>query len=119
MPKTKRVKKQPQYVTKPMLDRALTKALGKALAEQDARTDQKLAALEARFEARFVTNERFDAAMATISVAFTDQERRLSGELARHTKAIMEYVGTLIRAIDDEYKDLPGRVAALEAKVSG
>ena len=31
----------------------------------------------------------------------------------------MEYVGTLIRAIDDEYKDLPGRVAALEAKVSG
>jgi hypothetical protein len=41
-------------------------------------------------------------------------ERRLSAELARHAKANAEDLAARIAVVDDKYKDLPGRVAALE-----
>jgi len=98
MAKTKRVmKKKPQYVTKPMLERILDKRF----AEQDARMD-----------AKFVTNDRFEQRLA-------EKEHRLTAELASHTKAIMEYLATMLGAFEDKYRDLPGRMAAVEAKLSG
>ena len=99
MPKTTTTmrsrKPKPEYVTKPMLDEALATLT---------------ATLTASLTASFTE---------AISAANTGLEHRLSAELASHTKAIMEYVAGLIRVVDDKYADLPGRVAALEAKVTG
>ena len=104
---TKRaMKKKPQYVTKPMLKQELDKALAKGFAAQDARID---AMLDARFAAQ---DARIDA-------KFDAVEGRLSAEIARQTNAIIEYLGTLLTAFEDKYRDLPRRVAALEAKVNG
>ena len=44
-------------------------------------------------------------------------EQRLSAELARHVKAILEAMSTQISAVDEKYADLPARVSRLETKV--
>jgi len=72
------------------------------------RMDARFAAQEQRYDARFAAiDQRFDV----IDKRFDD----LRVDLARHANAIQENVAQQIRAIDDKYKDLPGRVAALEA----
>jgi SpoVK/Ycf46/Vps4 family AAA+-type ATPase len=43
---------------------------------------------------------------------FTQQ----SVELARHVNAILEEMRTMVKAVDEKYADLPGRVSRLEAE---
>ena len=42
--------------------------------------------------------------------------KRLSVELKRHTRVILESLQGQVSTIDDKYKDLPPRVKQLEAK---
>jgi len=62
-------------------------------------------ALEAKLEAKL--DAKLDARFAVF-------EHRMSAELARHTKAILEALTTQIGVVDDKYKDLPPRVSRLE-----
>jgi hypothetical protein len=107
MPKTPKTpmktrKPKPEYVTKPMLDEALAAQSATLTATLTATMDARFAAQDARIDAKFVV-----------------MENRLSADMARHTNAIIEYLGTLLTAFEDKYRDLPARVAALEAKVTG
>lgn len=43
--------------------------------------------------------------------------QQLQIDLARHANALHESMATMIRAIDDKYTDLPGRVGRLESVV--
>ena len=54
---------------------------------------------------------------AQISLLIQASERRLTDELRRHSNANKEDLEVRISAIDDQYADLPPRVAKLEAKV--
>ena len=40
--------------------------------------------------------------------------REIDGDFARHTNTILDEIRGWIRALDDKYRDLPGRVAKLE-----
>lgn len=89
----------------------------------EARTEKNfstfLDAILDRMDARFASQERrYDERFAKIDERFERMECRfdeLKVDLARHANAIQENVAQQIRAIDDKYKDLPGRVAVLEA----
>jgi hypothetical protein len=42
----------------------------------------------------------------------------LSGELARHTQAVLESLSGQVRVVDDNYADLPDRVTRLEHEIA-
>jgi hypothetical protein len=93
---------KPVYVTKQQLD--------EALAAQDQRFDAKLVAQDQRLDAKLVAqDQRLDARLAAM-------EERLGAQLASHLLAFQEWLATLIKVVDEKYADLPGRVAALEAR---
>jgi hypothetical protein len=78
--------------------------------------------ITSRFTAAMSAMEtRLTTAMDTLEARMTAMihaaEARLSDELRRGTKASEEELTTRIRVIDDKYKDLPDRVARVEAKV--
>ena len=83
---------KPDYVTKQDLAEAFDAFEAKLDAKLEAKLDAKLAAFEERLE------------------------RRLSAQLASHIKAVQEWLATSIKIVDEKYADLPGRVAALEAR---
>jgi hypothetical protein len=64
-------------------------------------------------------NERIGSTEQRLNERITSTEQQLSKlvrvELARHTRANYESMATMISAIDDKYKDLPGRMKRLEA----
>jgi hypothetical protein len=106
-----------EYVTKPQLD--------EALAAQDQRFDAKLEKLEAKLDVKLERLEakldaKLDAKLGVFGNAILDRMDRLktelSAELASHIKASQEYVAAQIKVVDEKYADLPGRVAALEAR---
>jgi hypothetical protein len=70
-----------------------------------------MAAMEARFTGAMATMETRLVSMIQAS------EARLTDELRRATKASEEELTSRIRVIDDKYKDLPDRMARVEAKV--
>lgn len=58
-----------------------------------------------------------DSAIQASRRYMADMERRLMAELGRHTWASNEETTSKLAAIDDPYKDLRGRVTALEERV--
>lgn len=71
-----------------------------------------LAELDRRLDAR---EQRLRADLERAADA---REQRQAADLARHVHAIEESARTQIRALDDKYRDLPNRVAALEARAA-
>jgi protein required for attachment to host cells len=61
-------------------------------------------------ELRVELHKSIEMVMTYMDARFTQQ----SVELARHVQAVLEEVRTMIRAVDDKYADLPGRVSRLE-----
>jgi hypothetical protein len=79
-------------------------------------------ALMDKMEAIVTTSERrMLSAMSLLEVRVTsamhDLEARLLSELARATRASEEELTSRVSVFDDKYRDLPDRVARLEAKV--
>jgi hypothetical protein len=60
---------------------------------------------------------RMDAQSELLRREMHTMRRELQADLARHTSAIFESTQVMIRAIDDKYADLPGRVSKLESRV--
>jgi hypothetical protein len=56
------------------------------------------------------------ALMARMDAQLDGLRRDLRSDLARHANAIFESAQAMIRAIDDKYTDLPGRVTRLESR---
>jgi hypothetical protein len=85
------------------------KELREEMQASDTRLDAKLSTLlGAIFAAmRAMKDELKDELAAS--------ERRLMTELGAHTRASTEDLTTRVRVVDDKYKDLPARVARLEA----
>lgn len=81
-------------------------ALREQMVSMEAATKQDLADLAIRQDL-FETTLRQD---------LVGMERRLSAELAQHTRSSATDVQGQIAVIDEKYADLPGRVARLEAK---
>jgi hypothetical protein len=94
---------------------AKVKATGKAV------TQVALDATLKRELSQFVTIERFDnttrALLEAIEAnrqAIGSLRRELNEDLARHINTMSDVVLGWITAVDDKYRDLPGRVAKLE-----
>jgi len=57
------------------------------------------------------------ALMARLDGAIQHLHRELQADLARHANALHEWLGSMLRAHDEKYTDLPGRVSRLESAV--
>jgi hypothetical protein len=57
------------------------------------------------------------ALMARMDTQLEGLRRDLQTDFARHANAIFEAAQAMIRAIDDKYTDLPGRVSRLESRL--
>ena len=57
------------------------------------------------------------ALMARLDGAIQHLHRELQADLARHANALPEWLGSMLRAHDEKYTDLPGRVSRLESAV--
>jgi len=58
-----------------------------------------------------------EALMAHLDSAIQHLHRELQADLARHFNALHEWLGSMLRAHDEKYTDLPGRVSRLESAV--
>jgi len=56
-------------------------------------------------------------AIGRVDARFDKFEQRMTWELAHAASAITETIGSQIRALDDRYRDVPGRVTRLEERV--
>jgi hypothetical protein len=88
---------------RPVTRRELKEELGKL----EEKIDAKIDALDAKLEAWG------GALLARMDAMRTE----LVTEIARQSRAAMEWGGDQFRAVDDKYADLPGRVTRLERKV--
>ncbi len=93
--------------------------LREELAALEQRLEQKL---EQKLEAKFDLKLGLwgGALMEEIKASrrqMLEMERRLMAELGQHTRASNEQTTSGLAAIDDQYKDLPDRVKALEEHV--
>lgn len=84
---------------------------------------EELAQLEQRLDQKFVTKDDLRNELAKYA---TKQDldtwggallERMTVEIGRAVRAAMESVRISVTAVDDQYRDLPARVARLEAKV--
>ena len=57
------------------------------------------------------------ALMARMDTQLEGLRRDLQSDFARHANAIFESAQAMIRALDDRYTDLPGRVTKLESRL--
>jgi len=57
------------------------------------------------------------ALMARMDTRLEGLRRDLQSDFARHASTIFESAQAMIRALDDKYADLPGRVTKLESRV--
>jgi hypothetical protein len=92
------------------------------LAQLENRIDDKLDHLERKFDDKLDHLERkFDDKLdlwgGALLARITESEKRLVGELARHTQAVLESMTKQISVVDEKYNDLPGRVVRLEVEV--
>jgi hypothetical protein len=55
------------------------------------------------------------AQISELAAQMRESEKRMLNEIARHTQAGFESMTRQISAVDEKYKDLPARVARLEA----
>jgi hypothetical protein len=90
------------------------------LAQLEARierkVDDKLDGLERKLNNNMgLWGEALAAQIRQVAAQIAESEKRLLGELARHMQAGFESMTAQISAVDDKYKDLPARVARLEA----
>jgi chromosome segregation ATPase len=103
-----------QPITRGELHEALetwTGALLSRLDERFAKIDERFAKIDERFA-------KIEATMATKDDLARLEDKMASKEdLARHANAMMEAAAAHIAIVDEQYKDLPGRVAALERTV--
>jgi ribosomal protein S17E len=103
------------------------------LREELARSEQRL---EQKFEHKFVTKQDLRNELASyptkedlrneLAKYATKQDldswggallERITVEIGRAVRAAMESARISVNAVDDQYRDLPARVARLEAKV--
>jgi hypothetical protein len=87
---------------------ATKKALERAIAL--LATKEELAKAIAPLATREEMHQGFSLLLNRMDAMFTAQSK----ELARHVQAVLEEVRSMIRAVDDKYADLPGRVSRLE-----
>ena len=76
--------------------------------------DQRFEAIDQRFEAIDQRFEAIDQRFEAIDQRFDSFRVEVGAEIARHLGAFEESLRAQIRALDDKYSDLPGRVAKLE-----
>jgi hypothetical protein len=81
----------------------------------ETRIDGKLEGLEKRIEHKF--DGKLDLWGGALLARIVESEKRVLGELARHTQAVLESMTKQISAVDEKYQDLPGRTERLEAEV--
>jgi hypothetical protein len=84
----------------------------------DEKLEQKLAHLVTRTEFEMwggALLARIESGEQRMFARIELGEQRMFAEFARHTKALQESMAAQISAIDDKYRDLPGRVSQLEA----
>ena len=77
-----------------------------------------MARMDARFERGFaemrqILDERLDRRFAEMRQILAESQRTMIAELARHSVANAEDLRTRVRAVDDQYRDLPPRVTKL------
>jgi hypothetical protein len=63
--------------------------------------------------------EALDTWGGALRAEMRGMEQRIIDELRRHTTASAEELRTQVSVVDEQYRDLPGRVTRLEAKVFG
>ncbi len=103
------------------LEAKLEQKLEQKLEEKlDAKLDAKLANYATKADLEIwggALAARTSALETRVDLGFRELSTRIDGlygELARHTRAILESMSTQISAVDDKYADLPGRVSRLE-----
>jgi archaellum component FlaC len=99
-----------------------TGALIARLDERFAKIDERFAKIDERFAKIDERFARIDERFAKIDERFARIETELGAfatkeDLARHANAMMEHTASLIRVIDDKYKDLPARMDRVERAV--
>ena len=100
---------------RPVTRRELRDDLGKVEAKLDAKLDRVEAKAEfARLDAKI--DAVCGALLARMDAIIADM-REMRVDMARQTKAAMEWALEQFRAVDDKYADLPRRVTRLEGKV--
>jgi len=95
---------------------------GALMARMDARFERGFAEmrqiLDERLDRRFaemrqILDERLDRRFAEMRQILAESQRTMIAELARHSVANAEDLRTRVRAVDDQYRDLPPRVTKL------
>ena len=81
------------------------------LAQLERRFDDKLERLEHKID------DKLELWGGALLARITESEKRVVGELARHTQAVFESMTQQISVVDEKYNDLPGRTTRLEAEL--
>ena len=97
---------EPTDMDRPITRRELEETLATRLGKLKAEIDHSLSKYPTKDDLR-----------KSLEAWGHEVSKRLSGELAQHTKAILEAMRRDVAAVDDKYRDLPPRVKKLEAKV--
>jgi hypothetical protein len=79
--------------------------------KQAKSVDERFDAVDKRFDAM---DRRFDELVAVIGETIANAVTLIDQNVARHIRASEERLRVQIRGVDDQYRDLPERVAALE-----
>ena len=88
------------------------------LEKLETRIDGKLEKLEERIDGKLEKLEtRIDTWGGALVARIDASEQRVLTELARYVKAMQETLLVQVSVVDEQYKDLPGRVNRLEAAV--
>jgi hypothetical protein len=101
---------------RPVTRRELKEELGKFEARLDAKLDAKLDRVEAKAEFARI-DAKIEAWGGALLARMDAMMIEMRADMARHTKAAMEWALEQFRAVDDKYADLPRRVTRLEGKV--
>lgn len=102
-------------MSKPVTKRELHEALELWGGALEARLEARL---EAKFDSKLqAMGDRIETWGRSMSAEIQNWGRQLSAELQQHTNRILEETRKMVAGVDDKYRDLPGRVDALEAKV--
>jgi chaperonin cofactor prefoldin len=73
--------------------------------------DKRFEAVDKRFDAM---DRRFDELIAVVGETIANAVTLIDQNVARHIRASEERLRVQIRGVDDQYRDLPERVARLE-----
>jgi len=81
-------------------------------------TKAELAPLATKAElAPLATKAELELWGGALLARIDSSQQQLQADLARHANALHEWLGSMLRAHDEKYTDLPGRVGRLESAV--